>query len=151
MPTHSNVLAWRIPGTGEPGRLPSMGSHRVGHDWSDLAAAAEDSVGAGPWLSSQPHFWLFSFPLTIFIEILTFFQSIESIVKVLVIQSSLTLCYPLDCNPPGSSVHGILQTRILEWVTIPFSKGFPTQGLKPGFLHFRQSLYCWDTREALSP
>ena len=38
--THSSVLAWRIPGTGEPGALPSMGSHRVGHDWSDLAAAA---------------------------------------------------------------------------------------------------------------
>ena len=38
--THSNVLAWRIPGTGEPGGLPSMGSHRVGHDWCDLAAAA---------------------------------------------------------------------------------------------------------------
>ena len=39
MATHSSVLAWRIPGTGEPRRLPSMGSHRVGHDWSDLAAA----------------------------------------------------------------------------------------------------------------
>ena len=38
--THSSVLAWRIPGMGEPGGLPSMGSHRVGHDWSDLAAAA---------------------------------------------------------------------------------------------------------------
>ena len=38
MATHSNVLAWRIPGTREPGGLPSMGSHRVGHDWSDLAA-----------------------------------------------------------------------------------------------------------------
>ena len=38
--THSSVLAWRIPGTGEPGGLPSMGSHRVGRDWSDLAAAA---------------------------------------------------------------------------------------------------------------
>ena len=37
--THFSVLAWRIPGTEEPGRLPSMGSHRVGHDWSDLAAA----------------------------------------------------------------------------------------------------------------
>ena len=41
MATHSSVLAWRIPGTGEPGRLPSVGSHRVGHDWSDLAAAVE--------------------------------------------------------------------------------------------------------------
>ena len=40
MATHSSVLAWRIPGTGEPCVLPSMGSHRVGHDWSDLAAAA---------------------------------------------------------------------------------------------------------------
>ena len=40
MATHCSVLAWRIPGTGEPGGLPSMGSHRVGHDWSDLAAAA---------------------------------------------------------------------------------------------------------------
>ena len=43
MATHSSVLAWRIPGTGEPGGLPFMGSHRVGHDWSDLAAAAEVS------------------------------------------------------------------------------------------------------------
>jgi len=40
MATHSSVLAWRIPGTGEPGGLPSMGSHRVRHDWSDLAALA---------------------------------------------------------------------------------------------------------------
>ena len=40
MATHSIVLAWRIPRTREPGGLPSMGSHRVGHDWSDLAAAA---------------------------------------------------------------------------------------------------------------
>ena len=41
MATHSSVLAWRIPGTGEPGGLPSMGLHRVRHDWSDLAAAAD--------------------------------------------------------------------------------------------------------------
>ena len=40
MATHSSVLAWRIPGTVEPGGLPSMGLHRVGHDRSDLAAAA---------------------------------------------------------------------------------------------------------------
>ena len=39
MATHSSVLAWRIPGTGEPGGLLSMGSHRVRHNWSDLAAA----------------------------------------------------------------------------------------------------------------
>ena len=40
MANHSSILAWRIPGTGEPGGLLSMGSHRVGHDWSDLAAVA---------------------------------------------------------------------------------------------------------------
>ena len=44
MATHSSVLTWRIPGTGKPGGLPSMGSHRVGHDWSDLAVAAAAAV-----------------------------------------------------------------------------------------------------------
>ena len=43
MATHSSVLAWKIPGTAEPGGLPSMGSHRVGHNWSDLAAAAAEN------------------------------------------------------------------------------------------------------------
>ena len=50
MATHSSVLAWRIPGTGEPGGLPSVGSHRIGHDWSDLAAAA---AAAAATLSSH--------------------------------------------------------------------------------------------------
>ena len=45
MATHSSVLAWRIPGKGEPGGLPSMGSHRVGHNWSDLAAAEGTNFG----------------------------------------------------------------------------------------------------------
>ena len=45
-------------------------------------------------------------------------------VKVLVTQLCLTLCNPMDCSPPGSSVHEVLQTRILEWVAIPFSRGF---------------------------
>ena len=44
MATHSSVLAWRIPGRAEPGGFPSLGSHRVGHDWSDLAAAAAAAV-----------------------------------------------------------------------------------------------------------
>ena len=46
MATRSSVPAWRIPGIGEPDGLPSMGSHRVGHDWSDLAAEALLSLGA---------------------------------------------------------------------------------------------------------
>ena len=48
MATHFSVLAWRIPGTWEPGGLPSRGSHRVGHDWSDLAVAV--AVFYGAWL-----------------------------------------------------------------------------------------------------
>ena len=57
MATHSSVLAWRIPGTGEPAGLPSMGSHRVGHDWSDLAAAAAAAAAAlcmrCPWTKEE--------------------------------------------------------------------------------------------------
>ena len=45
MATHSSVLAWRIPGMGEPGGLLSMGSHKLGHNWSDLAAGAAYSTG----------------------------------------------------------------------------------------------------------
>ena len=48
MATHSSVLAWSIPGMGEPGGLPSMGSHRVGDDRSDLAAAASILAGIIP-------------------------------------------------------------------------------------------------------
>ena len=49
------------------------------------------------------------------------------------LQSCPALCDPVDCSPPGSSVHGILQARILEWVAIPFSRGiFLTQGLNLG-------------------
>ena len=53
MATHSSVHAWRISGMGEPGGLPSMGLHRVGHDWSDLAAAAESKFHYIPQLFIQ--------------------------------------------------------------------------------------------------
>ena len=69
--THSSVLAWRITGMGEPGGLLSIGSHRVGHDWSDLA-----SVAAAPlhWQSSKQH--------------------------CSVAKSRPTLCHLIDCNTP---------------------------------------------------
>ena len=55
MATHSSVLAWRIPGRGEPGGLPSLGSHRVGHDWSDFAVAAVYVPPCCfPFISSSP-------------------------------------------------------------------------------------------------
>ena len=109
MATHSSVLTWRIPRTGEPGGLPSMGSHRVGHDWSDLAAAAA-AWGEKVWQIqrlkeiSEPR--------------------VQNEVKWSeVAQSCPTLCDPMDCSLPGSSLHGILQARVLEWVAISFSRG----------------------------
>ena len=65
MATHSSILAWRIPGTEEPDGLPSMGSHRVGHDWSDLAAAAAAAAGirnmyAYPTIVSEEKKWVFT-------------------------------------------------------------------------------------------
>ena len=68
MATHSSVLAWRIPGVGEPGGLLSVGSHRVRHDWSDLAAAAAvslDSPCSWKWKwKSLSCVWLFATPWT---------------------------------------------------------------------------------------
>ena len=61
-----------------------------------------------------------------------------------VAQSCPTLCNPMDCSLPGSSVHRVFQARILEWVAISFLQGiFPTQGLNPGLPHCRvkQTLY----------
>ena len=63
-------------------------------------------------------------------------------------QSCLTLCDPMDCSPPGSSLHGILQARILEWVAIPFSRGSSqprdwTQVSRIAGRHFN----LWATRE----
>ena len=64
MATHSSVLAWRIPGTGEPGGLPSMGSHWVRHDWSDLAAAAPLPGSfihtKDPWLAVRQMYYALS-------------------------------------------------------------------------------------------
>ena len=52
-------------------------------------------------------------------------------VKVKVSQSCLTLCNPMDCSPPGSSIHGILKARILEWIAVLFSQDLPNPGIEP--------------------
>ena len=51
------------------------------------------------------------------------YDFISACIYVLVTKSCLTLCDPMGCSPPSSSVHGILQTRVLEWVATPFSRG----------------------------
>ena len=52
-----------------------------------------------------------------------------------------TLCDPVDCSLPGSSFHGILQAKILEWIAISFSRDLPDPGIEPGLPHCRQILY----------
>ena len=66
----------------------------------------------------------------------------EKSMKVLAAQSSPSLCNPMDCSPPDSFVHGILQARILGWVAIPiFQEIFPAQGSNLSLPHCRQILY----------
>ena len=64
-------------------------------------------------------------------------------VKVLIVQLCLTICNSMHCSPQGSSVHGILRARILEWIAILFSKGS-----NPGLLHYRQILYHLSHQES---
>ena len=84
MATHSSVLAWRIPETAEPGGLPSVGSHRVGHDWSDLAAAAafmqngfEEVLNTGPLL-----WWFFFYTFICSITYFALFKILDRKHKV---------------------------------------------------------------------
>ena len=125
MATHSSVLAWRIPGTVEPGGLPSMGLHRVGHDWSDLAVA----------------YLIFSNSLTSNLSCnVVDYRNVDKILSCntaglecnmraaaaapKLLQSCPTLCNPRDGSPPGSPIPGIPQARTLEWVAISFSNAW---------------------------
>ena len=89
MATHSSVLAWRIPGTGEPGGLPSIRSHRVGHDGSDAAAAAAAATGKQWCLTTVSicsflithevgHLFICLFAITVFSFVTYLFQSFVS-------------------------------------------------------------------------
>ena len=125
--------AWRIPGTEEPGRLPSMWSHRFRHDWNDLAAAA----AKGTLVRQRKVFvreliainsiqdWVVRtktraaivikdlhnyFPVFIFLT--------QLYCCFVVAKSCPTFCDLMSCSLPGSSIHEISQARILEWVAI---------------------------------
>ena len=130
MAAHSSVLAW----TGEPGGLQSMGSHRVGHDWSDLAAAAAQNHGISHMRYDLPFLLKYtewrSWPRsgrwkTEESDVVSCTPSrlTQAVRLGSVTKSCLTLCNSRDCCPPGSSVHGILQARTLEWVAMSFSGG----------------------------
>ena len=113
MATHSSVLAWRIPGTGEPGGLPSTGSHRVRYDWSDLAAAAAAATMIAPFLWTEK--------LQLKVSLVQFkFSSVT--------QSCLILCDTMDCSTPGLPVHHQLpefaQTHV-DWVSDAIQSSHP--------------------------
>ena len=153
MATHASSLAWKIPGTAEPGGLPSMGSHRVSHDWSDLAAAAAAAAGflsfstidiwvlisfvVGSVLYIEGHLAAFlllgarKIPLIVKAKNISRHWEVSSEgqlyqrgnewnehSRVWLLATTWT---PLSM--PGSSVHGILQARILQWVAVSFSRG----------------------------
>ena len=115
MANHSSILAWRIPWTEEPGRLLSMVSQEL-----DTTQRLNNHL------------------------VLRLNQATASLTSHCV-QLFPTLCDPLDGGTPGSSVHGIFQARILEWVAIFLLQGiFPTQGSNTHllcFLHCRWILY----------
>ena len=116
-----------------------MGSHRVGHDWSDLAAAA--AAGQAP--PYPPEDMLVSLFPTVFFVVCAW-----SVTKL-----CPTLCEPVDCSLPGSSVYGISQARILEWVAVSSSRGSsrPRNQTHISCVSCigRRILYHWSTREAM--
>ena len=107
MATHPSIPSWRIPWTEEPGGLESMGS-QTDSDWD------------GGWRKQGARSRSESRRSIMHTNIPAQFPNMRA--KSL--QSCPTLCSPIDCSPPGSSVHGILQSRILGWVAISFSRGY---------------------------
>ena len=128
---------------GEPDGLPSMGSHRVGHDWSDLAAAA-----AACMVKRYPFYictiWLLLLNCFLSFIFVTFLKELAHKLHKLLsefgnvaksLQSCLTLCDPIDGSPSGSPVPGILQARTLEWVAISFSNAWKWKGKVTSLSH----------------
>ena len=113
MAIHFSILAWRIPWIKEPDRSQSMESQSQ-NDWVTNIFTLSLSM-TSCWLQRQSHSKLWCYRLKKF--------TLSSSSVCIHAQSCLTLCNSMNCSPPGSSVHGLLQARILEWVAISFSKG----------------------------
>ena len=118
---------------GQGARTPAASPALVGSDLAHRTATACLS----PWRAkgSTPTLGRLNY-----LRHISFFKHLK--VKVIVAQPCLTFYKSMGCSPPGSSVHGILQARILEWVYHSFLLGvFPTQGSNLGLLHCRQILH----------
>ena len=137
MAIYSSIVAWRAQWTGEPGGLQSMGSQRVGHDWATNTFTLQMYI-LQAFLGNITIWWVFSlyikypFQRASHLSLLSHFSP-WSIIQFwhyliyrcwcccLVAKSCTAVCNPMDYIPPGSSVHGISQAKILEWGAIPFS------------------------------
>ena len=118
----SSCSAWASPCRG----FSSWRAGALGHvGFSSCGTRAQLPLGMwnlpGPGIQLCSLHWQTSFPITGLLE-----------EKVKVPQSCPTLCDPMDCSPPGSSVHGILQARILEWAATPFPGALPYPGIESG-------------------
>ena len=107
MATYSNIL---VSGHVSPWVYPILNG-TLWASWTWVAISFSMSGNFSPIISSN----IFSYPF--------FISSSSEESESEVAQSCVTLCDPIDCSPPGSSVHGILQARMLEWVAISFSRG----------------------------
>ena len=115
--------------------LPSL-QQREAHPHQDTCTCPSPSSVLLPWSSLYPVTQARN-PQTLHLFSVSAFTYI---LYAKLLQSCLTLCEPLDCSPPGFSVYGILQARILEWVAMPSSRGSSwTQGSNPPLL---QTLPC---------
>ena len=101
------------------------------------------------WITSRVLFLLPSWipVLTVLVGHLSNTAFLCQKIKVLAPQLYPTFCNPMDCSPPGSSVHGILQARILEWVAIPFSRGYFQTRDQSWISHTAGRFFInWDTK-----
>ena len=126
-PGNSPKAAARLPATGKPWEVcPGIAVTSINKSYFFLLHRIQGSVPLGesvrlsklPWTGLEVRRRIRSEPAR---EL--------TLVKLL---SPVRLCDPMDCSPPGSSLHGILQARVLEWVAIPFSRGSSDPGIEPG-------------------
>ena len=116
MTTHSSILAWRIPWAEEPGRLLSMEFSRQEY----CSGLPYHTPGDLPDPRIKPTSLCVSCTDRQILYHCSTWEALFRFMKMLVSQSCPTLCDPMNCSPSGSSAHGILQARILEWVAISF-------------------------------
>ena len=126
MATHSSNFAWEILGTEEPGRLQSMGSQRVRHDWmTKQHHQLESNIRRNNYMLTA------------------------AAAKLL--QSCPTLGNPIDSSPPGSAVPGILQAKTLEWAAISFSSAWKWNVKVKSLSHVRLFATPWTAANQAPP